>query len=82
MELQIIPKKAEIPVFDPKAIKLQHISYYGRPHGEYEREEITEVVIAEVLRKIPSGINIYLSLVPDGEDNWLEVNCNGEWLSI
>ena len=82
MELKIISKKAEIPAFDPKAIKLQHISYFDYPYNEYEGEEITEAVIAEVLRKIPSGLNIYLSLVPDGEDSWLEINCDGEWLSI
>ena len=82
MELQIIPKKTEVPAFDPKAIKLQHISYFDHPYSEYEGEEITEAVIAEILRKIPSGLNIYLSLMPDGEDDWLEINCNGEWLSI
>ena len=82
MELQIIPKKKDIPPFDPKAIKLQHITYYDRPYSEYEGEEITETVIAEVLRKIPSGLNIYLSLAPYGEDDWLEVNCNGEWLAL
>lgn len=82
MELQIIPRKTEIPAFDPKAIKLQHIEYYDLPYSEYEGEEITEAVIAEILRKIPSGLNIYLSLVPEGEDSWLEVNCNGEWLSV
>ena len=64
MELQIIPKKKDIPAFDPKAIKLQHITYYDRPYSEYEGEEITETVIAEVLQKIPSGLNIYLSLAP------------------
>ena len=81
MALKIIPKKAEIPAFDPKAIKVQHIAYFDHP-DEYEGEEITEAVIAEILRKIPSGLNIYLSLLPDIEDNWLEVNCDGEWLSI
>ena len=82
MELKIISKKAKAPAFDPKAIKLQHISYFDYPYNEYEGEEITEAVIAEVLRKIPSGLNIYLSLVPDGEDSWFEINCDGEWLSI
>ena len=87
-QTQIIHKKAEIPAFDPKAIKLQHISYFGHHkykyngHHEYEGEEITEAVIENVLREIPSGLNIYLSLVPDIEDSWLEVNCDGKWLSI
>ena len=82
MELQIIPKKDEIPEFDPKAIKLQHLKYFDRPYSEYEGEEITEAVISEVLRKIPSGLNIYLSLAPYGEYDWLEVNCDGEWLAL
>ncbi|MDE6724032.1 MAG: hypothetical protein K2J79_00350 [Ruminiclostridium sp.] len=82
MELQIIPKQTEIPPFDPKAIKLQHIEYFDPPYSEYEGEEITEAVIAEILHKIPSGLNIYLSLEPEGEDSWLEVNCDGQWLSI
>lgn len=32
--------------------------------------------------RVPVGINIYFSLMPYGEDDWLEVNCNGEWLSL
>lgn len=82
MELQVLPKKENIPAFDKQAIKLQNITYLDAPYNEYEGEEITEDVIAEVLRKIPVGINIYLSLQPFGEDDWLEVNCNGEWLSL
>ena len=82
MELQIIPKSENIPEFDSKAVKLQHIAYYDAPYTEYEGDEITEAVIAEVLRKIPSGLNIYLSLVPYGEDDWLEVNCDGEWIAL
>lgn len=82
MELQVLPKQDTIPAFDKQAIKLQHIAYFDAPYNEYEGEEITEDVITEVLRKIPAGINIYLSLIPYGEDDWLEVNCNGEWLSL
>ena len=66
MKSQMIPKQAYIPPFDSQAIKVQHI----------------EQVIAEVLKKIPSGINIYLFLDPCGEDNWLEVNCDGKWIAI
>lgn len=82
MELKIFPKREEIPAFDPKAIKLQHITYYDRPYTEYEGGEITEEVIAEILQKIPSGLNIYLSLAPYGEDDWLEVNSGGGWLAL
>lgn len=36
----------------------------------------------EAIPKIPAGLNIYLSLVPSGEESWLEINCNGEWLVL
>ena len=64
MELQVLPKQDTIPASDKQAIKLQHIAYFDAPYNEYEGEEITEDVITEVLRKIPAGINIYLSLIP------------------
>ena len=82
MNTEIIPKKAERPAFDTKAVKIQHIEFFDHPYTEYEGEEITEEVIAEVLHKIPSGLNVYLSLEPEGEDRWLEVNCDGQWLSL
>ena len=73
MSVQIMPRQAEIPPADPKAIQLQHIAYYDRPYTSYEGKEITEEVIAKVLEEIPKGINIYLSLILYGEDDWLEV---------
>ena len=73
MSVQIMPRQAEIPPADPKAIQLQHIAYYDRPYTSYEGKEITEEVIAKVLEQIPKGINIYLSLILYGEDDWLEV---------
>lgn len=82
MEIQIIPKQDHIPSFDLHAIKIKHIEYFDPPYKKYDLEEISEEVIIEVLRKIPKGINIYLSLDPYGEDNWLEVNCDGEWISL
>ncbi len=82
MEFQIIPKQECIPPFDPQAIKIQRIEYFDPPYKEYDREEITEKIIAEVLKEIPGGINIYLFLDPDGEDNWLEVNCDSEWIAL
>lgn len=80
--LEVIPKKEFIPTFDQQTIKLQHITYYDAPYTEYEGEEITEEVVAEILRKIPTGLNIYLSLIPYGEDDWLEINCDGEWIAL
>lgn len=82
MNFQIIPKTENTPAFDPKAIKLQHITYFDAPYKEFEGEEITEAVIAEVLKEIPSGLNVYLSLASYGEDDWLEVNCDGEWIAL
>mgnify|MGYP001112369893 FL=1 len=81
MSFEIIPKKDTIPEFDHQEIKLKHILYY--PNGEeYEEDEITEEVISRILKEIPEGIEIYLSLDSYGEDDWLEVVCDGEWLSL
>ncbi len=82
MEFQIIPKQDHIPPFDSQAIKIRHIEYFDPPYKTYDAKEITEKIIVEVLKEIPGGINIYLFLDPDGEDNWLEVNCDGEWISL
>ena len=82
MELQVIPKKEIIPAFDTQTIKIQHIEYEDASYHDYEREEITEEVIAELLKRIPVELNVYLSLVPYGEDDWLEVISNGEWLAL
>ncbi len=76
MSFEIIPKKDTIPEFDHQEIKLKHILYY--PNGEeYEEDEITEEVISRILKEIPEGIEIYLSLDSYGEDDWLEVVCDG-----
>lgn len=82
MEFQIIPKQEYIPPFDSKVIKIEHIEYSDPPYNDYDREEITETIIAEVLKEISGGINIYLYLDPDGEDDWLEVNCDSEWIAL
>lgn len=81
MSFKIIPKKDMIPEFDHQAMKLKHISYYPS-YEEYEEDEITEEVISKILKEIPEGIEINLSLIPYGEDDWLEVLCDGEWLSL
>lgn len=82
MEFQIISKQDNIPPFGSQAIKVQQIEYFDPPYKAYRGTEITEKIIAEVLKEISDGINIYLYLDPDGEDNWLEVNCDGEWIAL
>lgn len=81
MSFKIISKKDTIPEFDHQEIKLKHILYYPDDE-EYGEDEITEEVISKILKEIPQGIEIYLSLIPYGEDDWLEVLCDGEWLSL
>ena len=81
MSFKIIPKKDTIPEIDHQVIKLKHISYYPS-YEEYEEDEITEELISKILREIPEGIEVNLSLIPYGEDDWLEVLCDGEWLSL
>ncbi len=81
MKPKIIPKQEIIPSYDANAIAIKHIEYY--PYGEtYSEDEITPVLISNILKEIPDGIEIYLFLDPDGEDDWLEVNCDGEWISL
>ena len=82
MELQIIPRKEEIPVMDTQSIKIKHIAYYPTRDGEYEEEQITEDLISKILSQIPKKINVTLSLIPYGEDDWLEVICDGNWLAL
>lgn len=82
MEVKIIPKQETIPAFDPTAIAIKHIDYYDPPYSSYDSEEITEELIAKILKEIPQGINIYFSLNPDGEEDMFEVNCDGKWLAF
>ena len=82
MELKIIPKQNAVPAFDATAIQLKHIEYYPSLDGVYEEKEINEAVISKILGQIPNGINVYLSLEHYGEDEWLEVISDGEWLTI
>lgn len=83
MQFQIIPKQEHISDFYSKDIKIKHISYYMcYDDMEYEEDEITEEIIAKVLHEIPEGIEVYLSLNPFGEEDYLEVLCDGEWLAL
>ncbi len=82
MQFEIIPKQETIPAFDAQAIKIKHIVYYPARDGEYEQEQITETLISSILRQIPKGINVILSLDPYGEEDYFEIICDGEWLSF
>lgn len=81
MELRIIPKQKTIPSFKLSAVAVKHINYYPAG-GTYNEDEITPFVISKILKEIPKGISIYLSLNPDGECDWLEVVSDGKWLSL
>lgn len=51
---------------------------------QYNGQEITEKTIVDILKKIPSGINIYLFLHQDPDEgyNWLEINCDSKWIAL
>lgn len=81
MNIHIIPKQKIIPSFDASAIAIKHIEYY--PYGRtYKEDEITPNLISKILKRIPKGIGVYLSLNPDGECDWLEVVSDGKWLFL
>ena len=80
MELEIISKQDTIPPgFDSGAVRVRYMEYAG---GTYRGDEITEALIARLLQRIPSGAEAILYLDPDGEDDWMEVLCDGEWLAL
>ena len=79
MELQIIPKQDHIPEFDNQAIQVQYMELGCK---NYSGDKITEDLISKFLKQIPSGMDAILYLDPDGEDNWMEVLCDGEWLAL
>ena len=79
MELEIISKQDTIPGYDSGAVRVQYMEYAGK---SYSGNQITEKLLAEFLQKIPSGTEAVLYLDPDGEDDWMEVLCDGEWLSL
>ncbi|RKJ81042.1 hypothetical protein D7X33_04750 [Butyricicoccus sp. 1XD8-22] len=81
MEFEVIEKQETIPAFDPNAVAVKHIEHY--PYGKtYSEGEITPGVISKILKKLPKGIGVYLSLNPDGECDWLEVVSDGKWLFL
>lgn len=78
MELEIIPKRDEIPAFDPGAIQIQLMDW----GPGYSGAAITEEAVAAFLRSIPRGVEALLYLDPDGECDWLEVLSDGNWLAL
>ena len=82
MNLLPIPKQPCTKLPDTGAIKIQHLSFYLAVQAPVTGKQITEAVIADLLEQIPKGINVYLSLDPNGEENWMEVLCDGTWLAL
>ena len=85
MNIKIIPKSENITTFDPTQIKVKHIESvecFSSYDGVYGEEEISEELISGILNQIPTGINMLLSSDPNGEDDFLEVICDGEWLAL
>lgn len=81
MEFEVIEKQETIPAFDPNAVAVKHIEHYPYEKA-YSEGEITPGVISKILKKLPKGIGVYLSLNPDGECDWLEVVSDGKWLFL
>lgn len=84
MELQIIPKQSASPDFDHEAIRIQYIEYCTADgaDGIIEGGAITEEIVSGLLGQIPTGISMYLSLLPQCGDNWMEVISDGTWLAL
>ena len=85
MNIELMPKNETVPTFDPSQIKVKHIESvecFSSYDGVYSEEEISEDLISGILKQIPTGINILLFLDPNGEDDFLEVICDGEWLAL
>lgn len=78
MDFERLPKQDAIPPFDPHTIAVKYLEY----DCSYGEEEITEELIAQLLREIPAGIELALYLDPDGEDDMMEVLCDGTWLAL
>ena len=78
MEYEILEKCAEIPAYDPAAIKVRHIEagFVG------EAAEISEKEVMAVLERVGKGMEAYLFLDPDGEESFLEVLSDGKWLAL
>ena len=73
MKFKIIPKTNIIPSFNHNTTVVKSIecASYGE---QYNEDEITPDLIGKILNDVPKGIEVSLSLDPDGE--WLSL-CYG-----
>lgn len=81
MPYQIIEKQKTVPTYSHIEIKIKHIGFYPC-EKEYEEKDITEMLISQIIDQIPKGIEVRFSLIPYGEDDFLEVICDGKWLAL
>ncbi len=82
MKPKIIPKQEIVPSFDPNAVAVKYMEYYHPSGKSYKEDEITPEIISKILKEVPKNINIDLFLDTDGENDWLEVLSDGEWLYL
>lgn len=81
MSYQIIEKQKTVPTYLHTEIKIKHIGFYPC-EKEYEEKDITEMLVSQIIDQIPKGIEVRFSLIPYGEDDFLEVICDGKWLAL
>lgn len=81
MEYHIRPKQKAVPEFEHQAIAVKHIEYYP-DDGSWDEKEITPELIARILEDIPHGCDLFLSLDPYGETDFMEVMSDGKILSL
>ena len=79
MDFKVILKQDSIPEFDPHAIRVQHLELDQK---YYSGKKITQSVISRLLQKLPAGLESLLYLDPNGEDDWMEVLCDGTWIAL
>lgn len=73
MNYKVLPKSRNIPAYDPAALKVQYID---------SEREVTEEAVAALLPQISKGIAVCLFLDPEGEESFMEVLSDGEWLAL
>ncbi len=81
MTTKIIPKQEKVPSFNPNSVAVKYIDYYNS-RVAYTEDEITPKVVSKILKEVYKGINVCLFLDLDGENDWMEVLSDGEWLYL